>query len=626
MLADTFITPLGRSIWGKAYESSIFSGAGVFASVLAALLAAHIVQRIDDFQLGFVRVREVKSNRTDWIDPRAWASLVRAYALFLTLATANEYNKIVTEIAGPWIVSAGETAKAGIGEGSTRIGLFLLPFLFSQLATAFWLLLRVQPHQASSDNRDAVLLATDVLRSSGVPASGYRGPKILVGRVAQPALVSLAGRPLLLLPRRGLAYFRHYLEERGDGAFQAAICHELGHLASWDDLFFVPWLCYITAGLIGCGVLGLSQGQILQPVVSHVFMLAALLIFSLYVIRRREAYADSYSVLMIGAVHPCQAAISAIRRSPAQVVSWLGTHFNASRRLSLLNSRGRALIQISGIDLVLIACMYFNLSIDPLSLVKPVGAMGAALTTLLQQLGQLSLEFLMLLMISGCAVVNEGKIPRRRYLAGAALFCLSVMGVFDLLWAHEFSSLFTGVISIGWSVKVVFGTASFVLVFRLMFRWAVEQIRPLQKSGAVSVVRSVTLVVGTFAALQALVRVGMILALSSWAAHDWTEIRTLEERFRHVDRDDWRAMFSLIAPLLPILIPIGIYLVLPLVFASSLAIWTRLRSRLRVEIVCPECSRVNGAALLDKPLTQLCVYCEAIIRRDLVVRISGEVT
>ncbi len=237
-------------------------------------------------------------------------------------------------------------------------------------------------------------------------------------------LCSVWVRPLLVLPRQGLAYFEHFLGD-ADAAFEAVIGHEMGHLESWDHVLFLPWFCYLVGALIPVATLtsiALVTGNESSFSLGRLLILALLGFMGFYVMRRREAYCDAYAVVLAKSEVPCRRALQALAHG--SLSSCLpGSHFHAGERLKLLAERGRAFLKLSGVDLVLFALIYRH----PSGLVDSYLNVGALRPPASPVTGipELFMNFLAVLALAGRAVAERGAPPKRRHLVLA--FGLAVL-------------------------------------------------------------------------------------------------------------------------------------------------------------------------------------------------------
>ncbi|WP_437992788.1 M48 family metalloprotease [Sorangium sp. So ce145] len=423
---------------------------------------------------------ERSESHKPWLDPLRWTGLVSAYALLLLVFTLRIYTDLVTDVFAPWFpeVRPGDPSSRSIAIGAW----LLIPFVVGQIVTLVWLLAYVRwraPKRLESDEAREIVDAT--MKRDLSAAGVWRRPIVLWGRVTHPHLVSVFGKAVLLLPAGGTWFFHQYAPTRNDrarprDAFRAVLQHELGHLKMWDDLLFGQWYVYSLASAAAwlAGVLLLALGRVeLTVLLRHTVLLGGLAALGAYVMRRREAYCDSFAVALSGSEEPIRTALDSLntsrdvhgspRRWP--LLDRLRAHSNPARRLSLLEGRGRPFVAVSTWDFALIAFFYLFIRGTPFaSLSFPeAGRLGEALGPSLDVVVQMAVDVLVVLVIAGATLAREGRPPIFRELAAATLTAVAIYWLVDL-----FGSVGISIALVGDSLVRALRSGLFVSVFMAM--------------------------------------------------------------------------------------------------------------------------------------------------------------
>jgi len=396
-----------------------------------------------------------------WFDPVRWSWLVRAWALFLVIASLAEYFEVLQAVLGPWLPS-GRVQNPNLW---LTVAL-LLPFVASQVGTGLWLLLLARPQDPSPDEGAAVL---GIIAQTGlVRKQLWRRPRLLSRRVAQPHLVSIFGAPFLIMPNRALPYWRHHLGIMdGERAWRAVVRHELGHLEAWDDLLFLPWLFYWISSLALCaiGLYRVVEGRLDWSVaLSHLSVVLGLGLLGRYVVRRREAYCDAFAAVVGGAIGDIRSALEVLTGATRHRTALFRFHFDPHSRLEWLRGRGRRFLDMTRVDLGLVALVYLAIGTTPLakaafhdSLRLVARALDTATT--------IAADSLTLLIIAGVSLARGGKRLSWTELAGAAGIC--VLGKLIHEWLRR------GIPSLGglWltAFEVAFQVSFYLLPFAVLF-------------------------------------------------------------------------------------------------------------------------------------------------------------
>jgi Zn-dependent protease with chaperone function len=541
-----------------------------------------------------------------WIDPRRWATLVRAYALFLAVAALSVYNDTWDLILKRWMVTPAEDATSGVWLQPMKVALFLLPFIASQLFTAVWLLL-VRARRPEDSNR-AYRITREVLDEVR-RARGFRRVRVVVAAVAQPHLVSVLGKPFLVLPRQGLRYFEQHVRADPEQSFRAVIAHEAGHLESWDDLLFLPTFSYIAASLLLClfgAVQAIGGKMAFSAVLAQVLAIGALAVLATYVVRRREAYADSFSVVTLRSVDATTNALAALRREAAATRSRLNTHFDVHSRLALLARRGRPFLELTRYDLALVAFIYFNLGKPSVSDVAAGAGAVWVLTSWFDTLTHFVLIWLFVLLVAGAALARRGEPMPTRDLVIAAVLALGSRAVFGFIGTGVFT-----VIQGMSALATFFGSlllsgVPFLLVMAVLNRWAVAILGRPGRDARERLVWGALWIATVFTALRML----FMLAASGFAARAASSIEDVAGGSTEQQ----------VAFMLPLFLMVLGMATVTLAAALWIAIWSWRRSRSIPDVRCPACGMTFFPKTARYPVALSCPRCEAILRHDLVVQ------
>ncbi|AGP34592.1 M48 family metalloprotease [Sorangium cellulosum] len=418
-----------------------------------------------------------------WLDPLRWTGLVSAYALLLLVFTLRIYTDLVTDVFAPWFpeVRPGDPSSRGIAIGAW----LLIPFVAGQIVTLGWLLSCVRwrapkdaEHQDSKEAREIV----DKTMKQDLSAAGvWRRPIVLWGRVTHPHLVSVFGKAVLLLPAGGTWFFHQYAPTRNyraapRDAFRAVLQHELGHLKMWDDLLFGQWYVYFFASALAwlAGVLLLALGRVeLTVLLRHTVLLSGLAALGAYVMRRREAYCDSFAVALSGSEEPIRTALDSLNTSRGvhgsprrwPLLDRLRAHSNPARRLSLLEGRGRPFVAVSRWDFALIAFYFVFIPSTPFASlgVEEAGRLGEAFGLGIDVVVKMAVDVLVVLVIAGATLAREGRAPVFRELAAATLIAIAIRWLVGL-----FGSVGISIALVGHSLVRALTSGLFVSVFMAM--------------------------------------------------------------------------------------------------------------------------------------------------------------
>ncbi len=458
-------------------------------------------------------------------------------------------------------------------------------------------------------------LTLEVLNAAGFAQRAFRRPRVLTGRVAQPVLVSLAGKPVLILPRNGLAYFTHHLTDNADSAFCSVIAHELGHLTSWDDMLFLPWFTYCICGLAGCAtgiILAFLGRASLSVMLAHTIVMCALYWLGFYVIRRREAYSDAYAVMVLGNITPTKLALHALMADGRKLSSWGSSHFNVAERMTLLNRHGRPFLEMGFVDLGITSFFFLDALFHQTSGLAVPRNLVTALLRLLGDTANLFLLFLLLLMIAGLAAVNEGKPPRLRDLILASAFCMAVTGLHDFLKSGAislYSAFIHGTTAI---LDLIIWAICFVILFRVLHRWAVAILGSRTGNVSERLFWNAALAATSFSILSSLANIAVDSAASSMMK------RAAAEPTVSLDT----GLQQMVARLLPAVLIWIVALLARLIFIAVLYVSAIMRTRHTTRATCSACCSSEDPTSTRSPLLLSCSRCNSILRPDLVVCIQ----
>jgi Zn-dependent protease with chaperone function len=553
------------------------------------------------------RANALEGSSAAWIDPRCWATLVRAYALFLVIATIAEYGKAAHLVLSPWIPSPREAEESAIFLRIAYLGLFLSPFLMSQCLIAAWVASVAGAGKFSASVPRAVGIASELVSARG---GAWRRPKVVVGGVAQPVLVSLFAKPILVLPRQGIDYFRYHLDAGAETAFRSVILHELGHLESWDDILFLPWFCYGGAAAAICAfgaVLAFERRLDSFQLLGNAVVLAALFVLGFYVVRRREAYSDAYAVVSTRTTEGLRLALSAVAQEGGRARAAMNTHFDAARRLNALAERGRSFVDMSRVDIGIFAFMYFGLDTEPLREMAHGGGMMWVAGMWLDAFANFVLLVLMLLVFGGLTIARQGRPPRVRELAPAAVICLLGLALLKFFSGGIFNLLHIGMALSGAALELVIGVPFFILGGRVLSRWMLGMLLPRRAMPAEHLLWSVLLVVAPFTVISSVLE--QVLYRSMGSLND----------IRHLSKLIDLAPREMVAAFLPaFLVVISIWAVRACFFAG-IAFWAWRRTRSLAEVRCLACDFRSAPSLRACPLLPECPHCGSVLRPDLVL-------
>jgi Zn-dependent protease with chaperone function len=547
-----------------------------------------------------------------WLDPRRWSALIRAHGLFLAFATLAEYGLVVAVVFGPWLPTPRQAEDLGVSLPLAYLATFALPFAVSQVLSGAWLLFVARPRRPLSEERTHSL-ALEALAAAGTSLRGYRRPVVLMGRVSQPHVLSILGRPYLVLPEGGLTLYSHLLGAEADPAFRAAVAHEAGHLKSADDLLFLPWSTYMAALFLFClvGVLRVAGGTLSWTLmVSHLISVGLLVPLGLYAIRRREAYADSVAVTAFRAVAPVRAALATVpANAHGRLLSWLATHFDANQRGEWISGAGRPFLALSRRDLILVALIYFTLDISPFSMLASGG--GGAQFELAIWLGELT-KFLMVLLfvltLAGASLARRGAPVPFVDAAIAATICVFAQQARGALQRGMFSlSQMTFVVAAG-CASLVGGALLFVAVTRVLNLWTVAIAgRP---GGDVQdrLVGGASLLAAAFAVPQALAFMLLIHLVRG------IDGRQLEALAQASSEEQIRAF-------LPMILGVVALWVVLACLAAAVVLWSVVRSRRLPPLSCGICGESNPSRAQERLLTT-CVRCGSLLRQDMFLPVA----
>jgi hypothetical protein len=492
-----------------------------------------------------------------------------------------------------------------------KLAVFLLPFLASQLLTGLWLLL-IGARRPDADDR-ASRIAREVFDGIGHGGRRYRKIRIVIAAVAQPHIVSILSKPILVLPRQGLAYF----EERGganpEQSFRAAIGHEAGHLESWDDLLFLPSFSYLAASALLCmfGFYQAIAGRIALPaVLSQSLAVCALIVLATYVLRRREAYSDSFSVVALRSVEATKAMLESLRGERSSKRSWLTTRFDVQTRLALLAQRGRSFLEMTRYDLAITAFIYLNLGKPSVGDVAAGAGVVWLLSLWLDALTHFALTWMLVLMIAGAVIARQGERLPSRELFGAALLSVVAGKVHELMRVGVF-----GVDQIAMMIKitmvaVVISGVGFLLVMTGLNWWTVAVVSHREGDGRERLVWGAFWITTLFLLPKLLFEV-----VAAGFARSFANTPALEALGGGSTEQQMRAMA-----------PLGIMVVTLWLcwigLAIGVAVWSRRRARSVPGIICSFCSLSIFPGSTAHPIALVCPRCGGVLRPDLLVEIE----
>lgn len=348
------------------------------------------------------------SARAVWFDPLRWSWVVRAHGLFLAVAVVSEYQKLIEDAFEAWLPP----------EGGAEISVVLLPLCVSQFLTVCWMFFVARIRAPSEDQLRPITVVFQTLEAR---FPNRRRPRVLTGRVAQPHAVSVLGVRFLIVPPRGAETWKHYLGEDGVSAYRAVLTHELGHFESWDDLLFFPVFVYLACSVLvwiamAARVTGVDS---FGPPMTHLVALAGLGLLAVFVVRRREAYADAFSVLILGDLKPIRRALERLPDAGASEPGAIALHFGARERLLWLEERGRRFLDLRRADLAVLALVWYG-AIEAPSMrfagLSSTGNFSRHVLTLSSSMLGLLMEILLMLAVSGWMVARAGRLPRFREL------------------------------------------------------------------------------------------------------------------------------------------------------------------------------------------------------------------
>jgi hypothetical protein len=614
---------IGEEVLRRKAASSFWWStlAGQAAYLLLTIAAFRVVAAIDRFQTGWTSDMPESASETEqqhYFDPTIWGDLVRVLMLFLVMATAAAYNRAWTQVFAAWLPTPVEANTLGIRIEPISLVLFFLPWLFSQLVTAAWLLW----HGVRKPNPEdrAYQIAKDALESARKFSGGHRRPRIAVAGV-DPRMVSLLGIPILLLPRQGLRLFDHRLGPKAESGFRSAIFHEAGHLASWDDVLYPPAVYYGAFGILVCCIgIGLAaSGQLaLAPVLARLTRLLVLFVGGYYVLRRRESYADSFSVLLSGCVKlPLDTLRKVVRKDEGATYRWWEPHFDVSTRVRLLPDSGRTLLEMSPLDLCIAAFIWFNLSERALGSLVLTSNATSGLVFLTDGLSRFFLLLYFVLTIAGLAVAREGVPPRRVDLLAAGVASGAIMEGYEIVSANLFNDAAVFMQFLVSGLTVLFESAVFILVFHLFFKWMVAVLdaarqRPRQHVWQAVVVSAVWMAIGSGGSIALR---GLIVPVLNHTI-DVNQITAPVP-----STTDLVAISKM--PALRFVLPV--YLIGVLMFFAyvlllvAVAISTWVYRKKQVAEDCASCGQPVDK--IAKPLLRLCPSCHAILRPELVISV-----
>jgi hypothetical protein len=436
--------------------------------------------------------------------------------------------------------------------------------------------------------------------------------------VAQPHLVSVLGKPFLILPRQGLAYFEHQLGPDAESAFRSVIAHEVGHLESWDDLLYFPWFAYTIAGFAFCAV-GLYLGVIgrlaFSQTFNHILILGGLALLGFYVVRRREAYSDSFSVVSLRSVEATERALQALGgESAGKKHGWGDTHFDVKTRLELLKQRGKPFLDMSSIDLGVAAFIYFNLSSNPLSNLASGGGPFWALTLWLDGMTSLGLGLLLLLMIGGLSLARGGQPVGLFELGTAGFLCLLSRQISQFLAAGAFNFFQVIMFILTTFMILIMSLIPFVLIFRTLNLWATAILgrpggdpRERLTWGALGIVAGFT-VLGVFS------EQGLYLVTRRITSGGLESLKSLANA----------PTMEQVWFMLPLFLVVLVLWISQIGWGLLIAGWSWIKSRSLPALTCPRCGGSTGSHGKNPRIVVTCPHCGATLRPDLVFELLPE--
>src|SRR5439155_15214018 len=131
-------------------------------------------------------------------------------------------------------------------------------------------------------------------------------------------------------------------------------------LYGWDDILFFPSMTYLLCGgvveMLGWWSVA-TRRLAFRVAFGHALALGVVLILGLYLVRRREAFADAFAVATGGTEEPVRLALQTTAASrPGS--AFLRTHFDARRRLAWLEQAGRPFLDATRTDLCLLGLLW----------------------------------------------------------------------------------------------------------------------------------------------------------------------------------------------------------------------------------------------------------------------------
>jgi hypothetical protein len=233
------------------------------------------------------------------------------------------------------------------------------------------------------------------------------------------------------------------------------------------------------------------------------------------------------------------------------------------------------------------------------------------LVRLLRDATNVFLLFLLLLMVAGLAVVNEGKPPRFRDLALASAFCMAATGLHDFLNSGAVSFYSAFIHGATAMLGLIVWTICFVIFFRIFHRWAVAILGSSTGKVAERLLWNAVLAATSFSILSSLANIAVASAASSMVKRSAAEpMMSLETGWPQI-----------LAGLRPVVLIWIVALLAKLIFITVLYVWAVVRTRRTAHATCSVCSSSASTPSTQSPLVVACSRCNSILRPDLVVDI-----
>jgi hypothetical protein len=282
--------------------------------------------------------------------------------------------------------------------------------------------------------------------------------------------------------------------------------------------------------------------------------------------------------------------------------------------LAVLAGRGRPLLQMSRIDLGIAAFIYLNLGTGVFAKVAHTSAGFAEVSSFLDSAAECILLLLLLLMAGGLSLVREGRPLRVRDSALAAAVCIVGTGVYQLVSGGAFDFLSISVSALGVITSLIFLTPFFVLLVNLLNSWVVAILYPIGPDTRQRLVFAAAALATALTAIETLESIGGDIEsarLRSGGVKGYVELvnGTLGQEFSH---------------LVPLLMWFLLAWTAQLAVLIGIALWTRRKTKSRVDQLCGHCQRFTGTNRSLTPLRATCPHCGSLLRVDLLLELKQE--